>query len=84
VASFTPQLLYSQGRSPRYPLYRKLVGSQSRSGRGGEKNSQPLSGIEPPDYPALSPALYHRAIPYILILSFTLRVGIPIGSFQVF
>jgi hypothetical protein len=29
-------------------LDRRLGGSQSRSGRGGEKkNSQPLSGIEP-------------------------------------
>jgi hypothetical protein len=35
------------GKSPRYPLYRRLGGSQSRSGRGGEeKNSQLPSGIE--------------------------------------
>jgi hypothetical protein len=48
VVSFTPRPLYPQGNSPSYPLERKLDGSQSRSGRGGEeKNSQPLPGIEP-------------------------------------
>jgi hypothetical protein len=36
------------GKSPWYPLDRRLGGPQSRSGRGGEeKNSQPLPGIEP-------------------------------------
>jgi hypothetical protein len=39
----------SQGKSNWYPLDRWLGGPQSRSGRGGEeKNSQPLSGLEPP------------------------------------
>jgi hypothetical protein len=48
VASFTPRPLYTQGKSPWYPLDRSLGGPQSRSGRGGEeKNSQPLPGIEP-------------------------------------
>jgi hypothetical protein len=38
-----------QGNSPLYPLDRRLDGSQSRSGRGGEdKNSQPMPGLEPP------------------------------------
>jgi hypothetical protein len=31
----------SQGKSPWYPLDRRLDGSQSRSGRSEEKNSQP-------------------------------------------
>jgi hypothetical protein len=40
---FTPQ-----GKSPYYPLDRRLCGHQSRSGRGGEeKNSQPLPWLEP-------------------------------------
>jgi hypothetical protein len=35
------------GKEPLYPLDRRMGGSQSRSGRGGEKqNSQPLPGIE--------------------------------------
>jgi hypothetical protein len=34
VVSFTPRSLYSQGKSPRYPLDRSLGGPQSRSGRG--------------------------------------------------
>jgi hypothetical protein len=49
VVSFTPWPLYPQGKSPWYPLDRRLGGTQSRSGRGGEeKNSQPLPGLEPP------------------------------------
>jgi hypothetical protein len=36
VVSFTPRPLYSQGKSPWYPLDRRLGGPQSRSGRGGE------------------------------------------------
>jgi hypothetical protein len=50
-----------QGKSPWYPLDRRLGGPQSRSGRGGEeKNSHPPPGIEPqnPDRQARSPALY--------------------------
>jgi len=40
--------LYPQGKSPWYPLDRRLGGNQSRSGRSGEeKNSQPPPGIEP-------------------------------------
>jgi hypothetical protein len=64
VVSFTARLLYPQGKSPWYPLDRRLGGPQSRSGRaGGEKNSPhppPPPQIEPenPDRPARSPALY--------------------------
>jgi hypothetical protein len=34
VVSFTPRSLYPQGKSPWYPLDRRLSGPQSRSGRG--------------------------------------------------
>jgi hypothetical protein len=37
VVSFTPRALYTQGKSPWYPLDRRLGGPQSRSGRGGEE-----------------------------------------------
>jgi hypothetical protein len=38
-----------QGKSPWYPLDRRLGGPQSRSGRGGEeKSSQTLPGLELP------------------------------------
>jgi hypothetical protein len=47
MISFTPRPLYSQAKSPRYPLDRRLSGPQIRSGSGGEeKNSQPLPGLE--------------------------------------
>jgi hypothetical protein len=48
VVSLTPRPLYSQGKSPRYPLDRRPGGPHNRTERGGEeKNSQPEPGIEP-------------------------------------
>jgi hypothetical protein len=48
VISFPLRPLYPQGKSPCYPLDRRLGGPQNRSGRGGEeKNSQAPPGIEP-------------------------------------
>jgi hypothetical protein len=43
VVSFTPRPIYPRGKSPRYPLNKRLCGPQSRSG----KNIFPLPGIEP-------------------------------------
>jgi hypothetical protein len=49
VVNFTPRPLYLLGKSPWNPLDRRLGGTQSRSGHGGEeKTSQPLPGFEPP------------------------------------
>jgi hypothetical protein len=49
MVRFAPRPVYSQGKSPWYPLDRRLGGSQNRSGRSGEeKNLQPLLGLEPP------------------------------------
>jgi len=49
VVSFTPRPLYPRGKSPWYPLDRRICGPQSRSGRDGEeKNSQPLPGLKSP------------------------------------
>jgi hypothetical protein len=49
VVSFTPRPLYPQGKSPWYPLDRRVGGvPQNRSGRSGEeKHSQTMSGLEP-------------------------------------
>jgi hypothetical protein len=47
MVSFTPQPLYLHGNSPRYPLDKRLGGTESWSGYGGkEENSQPLPGLE--------------------------------------
>jgi hypothetical protein len=62
VVSFTPRLLYPQGKRPWYPLDRRLGGAQSRSGHGDEKFSA-FAGTRIPDHPVRSPALYHWAIP---------------------
>jgi hypothetical protein len=49
VVIFKHGPLYPQGKSPYYPLYRRLGGPQNRSGCGGEeKISQPLPRLEPP------------------------------------
>jgi hypothetical protein len=49
VVSFTPWPLYSQGKSPWYPLDRRLGGPQSQSGCSGEeKNFQPLLELKTP------------------------------------
>jgi hypothetical protein len=48
VFSFTPWLVYPQGKSPWHPVDRRLGRSKSRSGCSGEeKNFQPALGIEP-------------------------------------
>jgi len=49
VVSFTLRSLYIRGKSPRYPLDRRLGGPQNRSECGEEKNSQPPPGIETPN-----------------------------------
>jgi hypothetical protein len=46
VVSFTPRPLYTQGKSPWYPLDRRLGGWSAHGGE--EKNSQPLPWLEPP------------------------------------
>jgi hypothetical protein len=44
---FNAPAVYPQGKSPSYPLDRRLGGNQSRSGSGGEeKNSQLPPGTE--------------------------------------
>jgi len=49
VVNFTPQPLYPNGKSPWYPLDRRLGEPQGQSGCGGEeKNSQLLPVFEPP------------------------------------
>jgi hypothetical protein len=57
VVNFTPRPLYPWGRSPWYPLDRRLGGPQSLSERGGEeKNSQSLPGLE---HPIIQPVAQH-------------------------
>jgi hypothetical protein len=47
LVSFTPWSLYPQGKSPWFPLDKRLGGPQSHSGcNGEEKNSKPPPGIE--------------------------------------
>jgi hypothetical protein len=48
MVSFTSRPLYPPERSHRHPLDRRQGGSQSRSGRGGEKNlSAPAKNSTP-------------------------------------
>jgi hypothetical protein len=65
VVSFTPRPVYPRGKSPRYPLDRRLSGSQSRSGHCREEETPFPCGEPKPGYPARSgsPSLYASAIP---------------------
>jgi hypothetical protein len=63
VVRFTPRPLYSRGNSPWYPLDKKLIGPQSRSGRCGVENiSCPCLELNPGP-PATSPSLYRLSYP---------------------
>jgi hypothetical protein len=68
VASFTPQPLYSRGKSPRYPLDRRLGGPQSRSGRLGEEKFLDPTGTRTPipqsssQYPVHIPTTLSRIL----------------------
>jgi hypothetical protein len=54
-----PAALYPRGKDPRYPLYRRLGGPQSRSGhRGYRKILSPLPGSNP-DRTAVQPVARH-------------------------
>jgi hypothetical protein len=48
VVNFTPCPLYPRGKSPRYPLDRRLGGSQSQSGRFGEEKILDAIGTRTP------------------------------------
>jgi hypothetical protein len=66
LSASRPGSLYSEGKSSRYRLYRRLGGPQCRSGHDGEeKNSQPLTGVEPQSSyrPARSQSLYRLIYP---------------------
>jgi hypothetical protein len=47
VVSFTTRPLYHGGKSTRYPLHRRLGGSQSQFGRCGEEKNLSLPRTEP-------------------------------------
>jgi hypothetical protein len=65
VVSFTPRPLYPWGKSPRYPLDRRLGGLQSRSGRCGEQKILDPTGTRTPTprRPASSQSLYRLSYP---------------------
>jgi hypothetical protein len=79
--SFTPRPLYLLENSPRYPLYRRLCGPQSRSGRRGEEKILDPTGTRTPTPRSSSP--YPIAIPtepsrliWTLSLSLSLSLSI--------
>jgi hypothetical protein len=54
AVSFTLRSLYSQGKSPRYLLGRRLGGSQSRSGLCGEEKNLAPAGNRTRTIPTVS------------------------------
>jgi hypothetical protein len=64
VVSFTPRPLNPRGKSPRYPLDRRLGGPQCRSGKRGEEKILEPTGTWTPTPRSSSP--YPVAIPTTL------------------
>ena len=60
---------FTSGKETRYPLYRRLCGSQARSGRV-RKISPPI-GIRSPDHPAGTESLYRLSYPGPVIIEVT-------------
>jgi hypothetical protein len=55
VVSFTPRPLYLRGKSPRYPLDRRLGGYQNLSERRGEERIPDFNGTRTPTVRSSSP-----------------------------
>jgi hypothetical protein len=55
VVSFTPRPIYLRGKSPRYPLDRRLSGPQNRSGERGEEKILDTTGTRTPTTLSSSP-----------------------------
>jgi hypothetical protein len=47
AVSFMSQVYYTQGKSPWYPLDRRLGGAQSQSGHDGEEKNSQLNPLNP-------------------------------------
>jgi hypothetical protein len=59
-----------QGKSPSYPLDRRLGGLQSRSGRGGEENNS--QGTRIPDIQPVAQCSVSACVLHVLPISFSL------------
>jgi hypothetical protein len=80
VVSFTPWPLYPQGKSPWYPLDRRLGGPQRRSWHSSEeKNSQLLPGLEPPIFQSIAQRYTNELsrLPYEKVVYFTTCLAHP-------
>jgi hypothetical protein len=62
MVSFTPPQLYPQGKSPRYPLDRRLGGTQSRYGHCVEGKSSKPRQESNPDYLIVQPVAKNENI----------------------
>jgi hypothetical protein len=68
LVSFMPEPLHPQGKSPWYPLDRRLGGPQSQSGHSGEeKNSQLLLRLKTP---IIQPIAHHHTTETYRITNF--------------
>jgi hypothetical protein len=92
VVIFTSRPLYPRGKSPWFPLDRRLGGPQNRSGRHGEKKILAPTGTRTPTSgrPARSQSLYRlsypgslcmfRAIQNVVMISVRLSQDSPLAA----
>jgi len=62
VVSFTPWPLCPQGKSPWYPLDRRLVGPITGLDLVEKRKFPAPARTQTPNHPTHSPALYHQAV----------------------
>jgi hypothetical protein len=76
MVSSTPLPLYPRGKSPHYPLDRRLGGAQSRSGRRGEVNILDPTGIRTATPLTSSPRAFAVpiALPRLSILNIAFKI----------
>jgi hypothetical protein len=82
VVSFTPRPPYTWEKSPRYPLYRRLGGPQSRSEQCGEEKI--LDPIGTRARTPLSPSLSTEYITFHMMLYYRAHVNTVESRFKVF
>jgi hypothetical protein len=82
VVSLTPRPLYRRGKSPRYPLERRLGGPQNRAGRRGEEKILDPTGTRTPT-PLSIARVYHTKCEVLSkqreVLSYEYYVGHHLG-----
>jgi hypothetical protein len=84
VVCFMPQPLYPRGKSPRYPLDRRLGGPQNRSGWHGEEKILAPTGTPTPNLLSSSLMISNFIINMTYYILIILRKTVQMTDIQIF